>query len=305
MRDRTHRETSEKRGRFSGSRRFSGPGRLAALGRLGLALALGLPAAACGAPSRVPLSARQAGTTTILVTNHLDAADAIEHLRVSVDETLLPLATVPPRQEDAAALGTLRLGPGPHAISVRVTTRAPDGSVGVVEARQIFHVQGTANEIDIVLRSRPDAGGIDARVAVDLTMAGGKMGPELGEAPPADKDARCAPLQPIPRAICRAAADLDEASRRNDLVGVLCIRDKLGEMRKLSLIGETGGQNVAGMAQKRVEDLGREIDRCAGDVTIGADGLTVIKPGASAPPLPPPPRLPASQFPAYRSVARY
>ncbi len=205
----------------------------------------------------------------------------------------------------AAALASLRLLPGPHSISVRVTTRGRDGSVAVVDARQTFHVTERASEIDIDLRSRVAPSELDARVAVDLSMAGGHMNPELGVAQPEGKDARCAPLQPIPRALCRAAADLDEAARRNDLVSVLCIRDKLGEMRKVSLIGETSEGPAAGMATRRVSDLSKEIDRCVGDVVVGADGLTVIKPGGatSAPP-PPPPRLPASQFPAPRSTAR-
>lgn len=272
---------------------------------LALGLGLGLLVAGCGAPSRLPLSARQPGTTTILVANHLGQADEIDHLRVSIDETLLPLSTVPPRSEIAAALGSLRLPPGPHTISVRVTTHGRDGGVAVVDARQIFHVGESASEIDIDLRNRMEPGEQDARIAVDLSMVGGHMNPELGAGPPEGKDARCAPLQPIPRALCRAAADLDEASKRNDLVSVLCIRDKLGEMRKISLIGETSTSTVAGLATRRVQDLAKEIDRCVGDVVVGADGLTVIRPGgATQTPPPPPPRLPASQFPAPRSTAR-
>ena len=176
---------------------------------LALGLGLGLLVVGCGAPSRLPLSARQPGTTTILVANHLGQGDEIDHLRVSIDEALLPLSTVPPRSEIAAALGSLRLPPGPHTISVRVTTHGRDGGVAVVDARQIFHVGESASEIDIDLRNRMEPGEQDARIAVDLSMVGGHMNPELGAGPPEGKDARCAPLQPIPRALCRAAADLD------------------------------------------------------------------------------------------------
>ncbi|MEO7328721.1 MAG: hypothetical protein ABI193_09100, partial [Minicystis sp.] len=250
-----------------------GPQRSHPLVALAFALGFGLLTAGCGAPSRLPLSARAPGTTTILVANHLDLGDEIDHLRVSIDDTAIPLSTVPPRREVAAALASLRLPPGPHSISVRVTTHGRDGSMAVVDARQIFHVAETASEIDIDLRSRTAPSDLDARVAVDLTMAGGHMDPELGGAQPEGKDARCAPLQPIPRALCRAAADLDEAGRRNDLVSVLCIRDKLGEMRKVSLIGETSDSPTATLATKRVQDLSKEIDRCVGEVVVGTDGI--------------------------------
>jgi hypothetical protein len=268
-----------------------------------LALGLGLLSAGCGAASRTPLSARAPGTTTILVGNQLDPRDELDHLRVSVDDAVLPLATVPPRGEVSAALGTLRLAPGPHDISVRLTTHGEDAAIAVVDARLLFHLDGRASEIDITLRSRPRSSDFDARVAIELSMQGGHLSPEIGAPPVEGKDARCAPLQPVPRALCRAAADLDEASRRNDLVGALCIREKLGEMRKLSLIGETSTPEVATMATERVRALEQAIGRCAGDVVIGKDGLTVIKPGASPTP-PRPPRLPASQFPAPSSTAR-
>ena len=37
--------------------------------------------------------------------------------------------------------------------------------------------------------------------------------------------------KPIPRALCRAAFDLDEANRHSDVVTSLCLRDKLAELR--------------------------------------------------------------------------
>jgi hypothetical protein len=63
---------------------------------------------------------------------------------------------------------------------------------------------------------------------------------------------------------------MDEAARRNDLVGVLCVRDKLTAMRQLAAIGAT--------AEPQVLELSRQIDRCVrNDVIGGPDGTTVIK----------------------------
>jgi hypothetical protein len=63
---------------------------------------------------------------------------------------------------------------------------------------------------------------------------------------------------------------MDEAARRNDLVGVLCVRDKLTTMRQLALIGAP--------AEPHALELSRAIDRCVrNDVLGGPDGTTVIK----------------------------
>ena len=68
-----------------------------------------------------------------------------------------------------------------------------------------------------------------------LPMAEPASAPEIG-APPLDgKDERCAALQPIPRALCRAAVDLEEATRRNDVAAAYCVRDKIAEMRRLGV----------------------------------------------------------------------
>jgi hypothetical protein len=115
------------------------------------------------------------------------------------------------------------------------------------------------------------------RARVRLAMRGGKLVEDVGEALPEGKDARCAPLEPVPRALCRAAADLDEAARRNDIVGVLCVRDRLTEMRQLGQIHAGARGDAAEEAAMRVARLAAEVERCAGDVNIGPDGVTVTR----------------------------
>lgn len=236
-------------------------------------VAVGLVVAGCSSPRRV-VGAGQPGTTTILVENQTEAPDEFDRLLVTIDDVTVPLATLPPRGEEPAALTALRLPPGPHTLSVRVTTHGAGDARAVVAAAQTFHVAAAAASIGIAVRSRP-AGSPEGRIAVDLTMRGGHMTAALDAGPAETVAERCAPLQPAPRALCRAASDMDEAARRNDLVGVLCIRDKLTTMRQLAAIGAT--------ALPQVLALSRAIDRCVrNDVVGGADGTTVIKAPVSA-----------------------
>ena len=223
---------------------------------------------------RLVAGAGAPGTTTILVENQVASPDELDRLLVTIDDAAVPLSTLPPPGEEPATLTALRLAPGPHTITVRATTRGAGDERAIVAAAQTFHVAAAAASIGVAVRSRP-AGSPDGRIAVDLTMRGGHMAAELGAAPPATQAERCAPLQPTPRALCQAASEMDEAARRNDLVGVLCVRDKLATMRQFAAIGAE--------AEPRVLALAREIERCVRtDVIGGADGTTIIKGPLSA-----------------------
>lgn len=223
---------------------------------------------------RLVAGAGAPGTTTILVENQVASPDELDRLLVTIDDAAVPLSLLPPRGEEPTTLTALRLAPGPHTITVRATTHGAGDEHAVVAAAQTFHVAAAAAAtIGVAVRSRP-AGSPEGRVAVDLTMRGGHMAAELG-APPATQAERCAPLQPTPRALCQAASEMDEATRRNDLVGALCVRDKLAAMRQLAAIGAE--------AEPKVLALGREIERCVRtDVIGGADGTTIIRGPVSA-----------------------
>lgn len=221
------------------------------------------------------------GTTVVRVTNHVAAPGELDRLVIMVDGEPVALASIPP-QGAAAVIARLHLRPGAHTIAVRAKGRGPGSEIIVVGAQQPFHVGAAAAAITIDVSS----GSGDARsshsaspVAVSLAIQGGRMAPEFGVAPADDKDERCAGLLPIPRAMCRAAVDLDEASRRNDIVAALCVRDKLVEMRRLAIIGDASKGDAVAMAEAEVASLSRQVELCGGDVVAPRpDGVTVTPP---------------------------
>lgn len=250
------------------------------------ALALGLGLLGCGGArgSLASLEGLTAGTTTLRIANHVAAPAQIDGVTVAVDGETVPLSSVPPDGGAAATVGSLHLAPGSHSIAVRVKARAPGSEVIVVGAQSPFLVERGPAAITIDMRSTAAASSsISASpVAVTLTILGGRMAPDFGAVPSDDKDERCATLLPIPRALCRAAVDLDAATRKNDIVAALCVRDKLVEMRKLAIIGESGRAEGVSMAEAQVAQLAQQVELCAGDVVAspGPDGLTVLPPRA-------------------------
>jgi hypothetical protein len=247
-------------------------------------VALGLLTAGCGGAlgSLGSLDGLAPGTTTLRIANHVAAPGQIDGVTIVVDGETVPLSSIPPDGGDAATVASLHLSPGSHSIAVRAKAHAPGSEVVVVGAQLPFLIERGPAAITVDVRSST-AGASAASaspVAVALTILGGRMTPDFGVVPSDDKDERCATLLPIPRALCRAAVDLDGATRKNDIVAALCVRDKLVEMRKLAIIGEAGKADSVGMAEAQVAQLSRQVELCAGDVVVstGPDGLTVIPP---------------------------
>ncbi len=235
----------------------------------------------CGvgrAPAPVPLSALPAGTTTLRITNHVSAPGQLDGVTIAVDGDLVPLSSVPPYGAEAATIASIGLRPGPHAITVRARAHTSAEDVTVVGAHQPFHVAAGPAAITIDVRSGTPSSPAAAPVAVTLAMLGGHMAPDFGSAPPDDKDQRCAGLLPIPHAACRAAIDLDDAARRNDVVTALCVRDKLAEIRKLAVIGESGKAESIALAEAQARLIAKQVDLCGGaPVAIAPDGVTVTR----------------------------
>jgi hypothetical protein len=245
-----------------------------------VALGLGL-LSGCAGPRAAGLEMLAPGTTAIRVINHVAAPGELDRLTIAVDGEPVALAAIPPEGEDVATVAKLRLPPGPHTIAVRAKARTPGSEVIVVGAQQPFHVGRGAAAITIDVRSLAKAADpvSAAPVTVSLAIQGGHMAPEIGAVPPDDKEQRCRALLPIPKAICKAAVDLDEATRKNDIVTALCVRDKLAEMRKLALVGESGRGDAVQMAEAEVAALSKQVELCAGVYTAPQpDGLRVIPP---------------------------
>ncbi len=249
-----------------------------------LALALALLSSGCaGARGLAPsLSGLSPGTTALRISNHVASPGTLNGVSIEVDGEPLSLVSLPPEGNDVATIATLHLAPGSHAISVRAKARAPGADVLVVGAQQPFLIQHgpAAITIDVRSTSPGEDKAAAAPVAISLTIAGGRLAPEFGAAPPSDKEERCAGLLPIPRALCRAAFDLDEATRKDDVAGALCVREKLTEMRKLALIGESSTGEHLAMAEAQVARLSHQVDLCAGDFSSSQapDGVTVTPP---------------------------
>ena len=245
-----------------------------------LALGAGLLAGCAGARSGGGIGDLAPGTTAIRVINHVASPGELERLTIAVDDEVVPLGAIPPEGGDPALVAQLRLAPGPHAIAVRARARSASSDVLVVGAQQPFHVGRGPAAITIDVRSLGTAYDASSAspVTVSLAIQGGHMAPEIG-APPDERDQRCRALLPIPRAICRAAVELDEATRKNDIVAALCVRDKLAEMRRLALVGDAGRGDAVAMAEAGVTALSKQVELCAGTFTAPQpDGLRVLPP---------------------------
>ena len=272
---------------MNGAPAESNPGTVLTSTRISLpALALpgllGLLSAACGMGPRGPLDGLDPGMTAIRVSNHVAAPGQLDRVTVTVDGQPLALSSVPPTGADPAVIARLHLAPGAHNIAVRgvaLKRRGPDSEITVVGSQQPFHVGAAPAAITIDIRSGQADAASASPVAVSLAIQGGRMAPDFGIPPADDKEERCKGLLPIPRALCRAAVDLDEASRKNDIVAALCVRDKLAEMRRLAMIGETSHDSVVAETEAEVASLSHQVELCGADVPPPRpDGVTVIPP---------------------------
>jgi hypothetical protein len=243
------------------------------------ALGLLLTSCAGGLGSGAGLAGLPPGTTAIRVTNHVAAPGELDRITITVDGEPVALSSIPPQGAEAAVIARLRLRPGGHTIAVRAKGHGPGSEVIVVGTQQPFHVGAAPAAITIDVSSGAGDATASSPVAVSLAIQGGRMAPEFGVAPADDKDERCAGLLTIPRAICRAAVDLDEAGRKNDIVAALCVRDKLVEMRRLAIIGESSRGDAVAMAEAEVTTLSHQVELCGGEVTAPRpDGVTVTPP---------------------------
>jgi hypothetical protein len=226
-----------------------------------------------------------AGTTAVRVSNSIDDGE-LDRLTIMVDGETMPLSTLPPAGGDPATVGSVRLPPGAHSIAVRAVARARrSGEVIVIGAQQPFLVQRGPSVIGVNVRSAPQTNGASP-VAVSLTMLGGRLAPDIGMPPPDGIDQQCATLEPIPRAMCRAAFDLAEANRKNDVVASLCLRDKLAELRKLAVgilpasPGDTAvpldGVDRGALADAHATALSRLAERCVGDLVASPAPDSVV-----------------------------
>lgn len=226
------------------------------------------------------------GTTTLRVENHVVDPEHLDALSMTVDGVTIPLSTLPPAGRAATKVTRLELGAGRHALSARIKGHTGEAGVIVVDTQQGFHLGKAPAVITVVLRSGKDVGGPSIEpIAIRVTLEGGQLDPEMDAAPPVDRTARCAPLLPVPKALCRAAAELDTATRSKNVVATLCVRDKLDAMRRLAELREPGATDGVSLAEAQIATLSRQIERCGGGAVAMAapEGVSVERPTPSAP----------------------
>ena len=235
----------------------------------------------CGAARGAGLDGLAPGTLAVRVMNNVATPGELDRIAISIDGETIALSAIPPSGRDVATVARLKLAAGPHSVSVRARARSTGSDVLIVGAQQPFHLGRGPAALTIDVRSiaAPPSESSASPITVSLAILGGRMAPALGAQRAEDRDDRCGALLPIPQAICRAAVDLDEATRKNDIVAALCVRDKLSEMRRLAIVGEGGRGAAVAMAEAEVAALSKQVDLCqASYVAPEPDGLRVLPP---------------------------
>lgn len=249
-------------------------------------LAAALPAlallAGCAGPARAP---GRPGETLILLENRVAGSCQLTWANARVDERALGLITITPPGDKPATLDRPVLSPGEHTITIAAS--ASCSTLGgspppVLSVTQPVYMGKDGGKITVSLSISREAG-----LAASFTVAGGQV-----LAPRADGgEVDCRARQPMDWAICRTEAALARAHQRHDVVLMLCLSDKLREMR---LLAGTSGPPAKGAAPadstfgdiesdaaKRVLSLASEAERCIGQESIGESGTWSAAPGAA------------------------
>jgi hypothetical protein len=230
--------------------------------------------AGCAGPARAP---GPPGETLILLENRVTGPCQLTWVSARVDERPLSLVTITPPGEKPATLDRPVLSPGQHVISVSATAScgASEGErPAVLQASQPVYMGREGGKITVSL-----AASATSSLEASFAVAGGHV-----LAPRADGgDIDCRSRQPMDRAICRTEAALARAHERRDVVLVLCVSDKLKEMR---LVAGTAGSpssrpapgdgalgDIQSDAAKRVIELATEADYCIGQEGVGEGGM--------------------------------
>jgi len=251
-------------------------------------LALALPLAGalgCGTPARAP---GPPGATLILLENRVTGPCQLKWANARVDDRPLGLVTLAPPGAEPAPLDRIILTPGEHTIALAVATSCPaaDGSeqAGVLQVTQPVYLREGGGKITVSLANKADS---DAGIEASFAVAGGHV-----LAPRADGgEIDCRARLPMDWALCRTEAALARGQAQRDVILVVCVSDKLREMR---LLADTLGpqsaahatddvalRNVTAEAVERVLWLALEAEQCIGEEVMTEGGTNVDR---AAPP---------------------
>jgi len=263
----------------SGSRR-------AALAGVAIALASGCGGARASGAGRAP------GVLAVQVVNHVAAPCALGGVVVSAGGQTVRLAPAPPPLppgEDPAVVAALRLPPGEHTVAARASARCPTGegdasggaraagepsepNVLVVETAQVLHLdRGQAPMLTVGLSS--PGGALSVRIQIE----GATLAPAGGVA---DRALVCAGVRSTRKALCRAEADLAQATARSNVAWALCVRDQLPALRAATDLAEgiqaRADREAEALADFRMGELASRVERCAATAMPTAEPDRVV-----------------------------
>lgn len=190
-------------------------------------------------------------------------------MSLRVDERPLDRITIAPSGEDPVPLEPrLRLS-GQHSVSVGARAACPGGDTrSILQVTESVYMgeAGGAITVRVATDSRATSG-----LAVSLVVEGGQS-----FAPRADGgEVDCRGRLPLEGALCRGELELARAEEERDPARVLCVGDKLREMRLLAgTSGPVGGAPDPAI-HARILALAEEAERCAAARAIGPDGTRI------------------------------
>lgn len=248
-----------------------------------LALAALTNLVGCGAPARSP---GPPGSTVILLENKVAEPCQLSWANVRVDDRPVRLMTIAPPGAKPAPLDRPVLKPGPHTISISATascvTKDSD-EPAVTQITQPIYMGKDGGSVTISVAQRGTGSAIEATFTVD---GGHLLDPRADGG-----DVNCASREPMDRAICRTEATLAHAHEKRDVVLVMCVSEKLREMRVLSATVSTETlapakddpaiRGVREGVEERVVALGLEADHCIGETFLADPGTRIDKPRAA------------------------
>jgi hypothetical protein len=227
----------------------------------------------------MPVFAREPGTTTVVMVNHVTAPLSLRRVAVEVDGSPLNLAPIAPASDDLLVLGRLALPPGSHVLQVLATASesGPEAREGIVvlTSSQQFRVGAKAAVVEFDLAPSQS----NAELVAKWSAEGASIEPALDGPSQDPKRAPCTYMEPMPHALCHAEVELAIATASHDAVRIDCVREALARMQAVvSALSSAPSSDAARSAEARVAALSDAVDRCPdGHTTLAVDGATVVR----------------------------
>lgn len=213
-----------------------------------------------------------------MLENQVDSPCELTWVSVRVDGRSLDRVTIAPSGEDPVALDPPLALAGRHEVSVGARVTCPGReTTSVLQVSQPIYMGPSGGQVSVRLVSDAEA---SSGLAVSFELEGGR--PFAPRADGVEPD--CGERLPLDAAVCRAERELAGAEAVRDAARVLCVSDKLREMRLLvATTGAAGGAPDPAI-RARIAALAEAAERCAPAEAPGPDGTRVVRVPAPLPP---------------------